>query len=243
MRLLSDPDARKLLLGKPGTINLPVDFQLGMMGVSGQDLDGLRGKKALDLGCGNGKLVRYLSDRGISAEGLAPDAPMEGPYMRQKVSSVHPLAGCIPRDDESYDVVFANSFPPFSMAFCSYRDASVAGSIDSRTAFLGAGIDKVEGELRDYGVSGHLAMIEALRVTKQGGRVVCSPMLDLLEGKMAFEFSQGNYRVEHPVSPLGIAIAREIEANPDGADFMRSFGMHDDKLPDYFKHATVVHKR
>src|SRR4030042_6967834 len=102
---LGDGDVRNALFGKPGTAHFPVVWQLARLGLDEERIKKMEDKNVLDLGCGNGELVKFLIKKRIKAEGISPDAPEGDGFMRQKVKSIYPLEGSIPREDEFYDIV------------------------------------------------------------------------------------------------------------------------------------------
>jgi len=243
VRILSSHDARNALFGMPGTRHFPVEWQLVHLGLDKGKIKEMQGKNVLDLGCGNGDLVKYLIEQEIKAEGISPEAPEGDYFMRQKVTSIHPHKGSIPRPDESYDVVLSNSNNVLCMAFSSHAEAERKTAIEY---FLGnpRGLAKFNKEVQSMGVEAHLMMMEILRVMKRKGEFICSPYLDKLQEKMAFELSNSNYKIVKEPNEFALALEERIRADETAKRVMQlmTHTPNEVVLPDYLKHRLIIYK-
>ena len=68
-------------------LNVPVIYQLPLLGIDSELVDLLKGQRVLDIGCGSGLLVDELRLRGIEAQGIDSRAPSGTHFMRQNVTS------------------------------------------------------------------------------------------------------------------------------------------------------------
>src|SRR3989338_6815981 len=97
-------DIIQKLGGKTANFQVPLEFQMPLLGLDEETIKSLKGKTGLDIGCGNGSLVEELRKKDILFEGIDPEAPQDKPYfIRQQITSVYPFEGSIPREDNSYD--------------------------------------------------------------------------------------------------------------------------------------------
>lgn len=184
---LGNVDVRNALFGMPGTMQFPVIWQLARLGLDKEKVREIKGKTALDFGCGSGGLVKFLVKNGIKAEGIDPDAPEGDNFMRQKVESIYPLEGSIPREEEVYDVVLSNSNNVFCLAFSnrietSRRMAIVRGMRDLTY------LNEFDENIRYMEVEAHLMMMEALRVLKKGGGLFVLLILTRSKKKWVLSF-------------------------------------------------------
>lgn len=241
--MLSDPDSRDALFGKPGTLNFPIGWQVAQLGLDDKKLEDFKNKKILDLGCGNGNLVKYLIKKGIKAEGISPEAPEGDYFMRQKVKSVHPLKGSIPRKDENYNIVLANSINTLTLAFSSYREALRKQTMSRFKGDLGS-LKRLDADLKKMDVEAHMMMLETLRVLKKGGRFICSPYLDKLQEHMSFEFSKGNYRIEKEPIEFVLQMEEMMKKESGIKTVMQSFGHNINKqaFPEFFRNRMILYK-
>lgn len=186
------------------------------------------GLKVLDIGCGNGRLVDYLVEHGIDAEGIAQTAP-EGPrFMRQNITAVSPQKGCIPRADKTYDLVVIHSICDLLAEF-----SDIDASIQYATAHMNdplLNVEKIKNYMKGKSFNAYFIMFEALRVLKQGGRLEVYPKLEKIGEKMEVELSKG-FRVHQVFSPWG-SLDDSLRA---------SVGMNspDSRL---YTHKTVIHR-
>ncbi|MEK6898547.1 MAG: methionine biosynthesis protein MetW [Nanoarchaeota archaeon] len=64
-------------------LNVPLEYQLAVLGINNKVIASLQGKQVMDVGCGNGSLVNYLISQGIHARGIDSKAP-EGPQFTRR---------------------------------------------------------------------------------------------------------------------------------------------------------------
>lgn len=90
--------------------DVPLDYQLKMLGLEGETLDDMKGKRVLDLACGVGELVDYLCTQGVRAEGIDPRAPDKNYFTRREVTGTRRGEG-FPAVDENYDFIISFQNP------------------------------------------------------------------------------------------------------------------------------------
>lgn len=207
-KILSNAGSRNQIFGRPGTMNFTVEWQLEHLGLDKQKVAKLKGEKVLDLGCGVGTLVNYLITKGVLAEGISPDAPRGKNFIGQKVESIYPSKGSIPREEEHYDRVFANAVNALTLAFSSQREAArEQGRVHAGGNLVY--LRNLDTYLMEIGIEGYSIMMEALRVLKKGGKFICSPFMDKLQMYMGPELSKGNYKIEK--EPIAL-VSRLVES-------------------------------
>ena len=172
-------DKEKLLKlieeGNPD-IQVPLKFQMPLLGLDDETIKSLKGKTGLDIACGNGSLVEELGARGVLFEGIDPESPDKPYFIVQKITSVSPFMGSIPRDDNSYDIVTVFQCSDLNRGF------TLGGEI--RTAFetsQNGGQDDWHTIRYKHAQS---TLYEIVRVVKPRGRVVVYPALSKLEEKI-----------------------------------------------------------
>jgi SAM-dependent methyltransferase len=202
-------------------LQVPVEFQLALLGLNEETIKNLQGKTGLDIACGNGFLVEDLISKGILFEGIDFQAPKDKPYfIPQNITNVSPLIGSIPRDDNSYDIVTA--FQCWSLN----RGFTMGGVV--RTA-----IETEENEGDDWHTTRYQhaqsTIYEATRVVKPGGKVIAYPALTRIEKIMGpFLHMQGINIYTEPVDKE-VAKAYLKTETPDSiqlpADYHKIFGI------------------
>ena len=232
IQAMSNPELRTMLFGEPGQGNFPVELQLSCLGLSIEELQRLRGKRVLDIGCGKGELVYFLNDVGIDAEGIDSRAPEDRVFIRQKVTGIAPMPGSIPRDNSSYDLVIAHSNPILEYAFTSYKDIIRAG----KARGVGFGSD-VDVDLREASVNGTFFMLEALRVMTPRGRFVCYPGLNKLEETLGYTLNREGFVYEH--KPVGV-YGDFWKAHEK--DFQEAFGFENNNTS-FMQHRTEIRRK
>lgn len=68
-----------------GDKDVPLKYQRAIMGLNRQVLRGLKGRRALDVGCGDGQLVEFLRRNGVLAEGIDSRAPNKIYFMKRNI--------------------------------------------------------------------------------------------------------------------------------------------------------------
>lgn len=101
----------------------PLKFQLGILGLDQKKIRSLEGKKVLDIGCGNGTLVKHLRSQGVEAEGIDEHAPKENYFIRQRIKGIHSMHDAIPRKDSTYDMIIAFQNSALNIAFTDTRES------------------------------------------------------------------------------------------------------------------------
>jgi SAM-dependent methyltransferase len=157
-------------------LQVPVEYQTRLLGLDESAIETYSGSKAMDFGCGEGKLVYHLRERGIDFEGMDIAAPDEDFFIRQSVTGIHPNYGCVPRKDNTYDLVVA-----FQNG-CLNRAFTVGGEIRNPA--------NSGGSQRDMDIHtsrimyGQFIALEALRILKKGARAVFYPNLTRFQDSM-----------------------------------------------------------
>ncbi len=149
----------------------PVDIQCSLLGLGPQLIDGLRGEKVLDVGCGKeGALVSYLRSKGVEAEGLDLEAP-EGHahFIKARVKVPGELEG-IPRPDGHYSLMvsFQNTL---------FNDSFGIDATPSVSALLGEPNEQEKAYLLASRREAALLVGEMSRTLRPEGRIVVFPYL------------------------------------------------------------------
>jgi hypothetical protein len=138
-----------------GEYNFPVEIQRFCLGLSDNKVRELYGKMVLDPCCGReGKLVTYLREKGVSAEGMDPLLELENEFLtRRGVARSVGGRGSIPKKDGTYDLILMNGlrevYFPFSGVSYFEKKKDHLGSV--------------------------LILSELLRVLRYGGEMICYP--------------------------------------------------------------------
>lgn len=191
-----DPSLGKMIIGamsgRNSYLEVPVEFQMGLLGL---DDNSLRGKRGLDIGCGKGKLVEHLRGLGCDFEGIDGEVETPNDYlMRQMIYGTHPMEGAIPRPDNHYGL--AVSFQNYSLN----RALTLSGEVKSDLAAQLRQIispdrhDEAMEQQQDLSMNGQFIVYEALRVVSLGQRVVFYPSLTRLDELMGFALRQQGVR-------------------------------------------------
>jgi len=187
-RMTVDYEFRHKTFGNAGFVQFPTHLQLIFFGLIDADidkvdkmirndeqvkLDNLKGKRILDIGCGrDANLVYYLREQGIDAEGIDPcvNKP-ESFLMQQAVSGIKPVSGSIPREDNSYDLIFANSNRKLVNALGGCRDYLIQNMRE------GLEEEQIREIMNNSVMDSTFITLEGLRVLKQGGQFISYPGL------------------------------------------------------------------
>lgn len=94
--------------------DVPPHYQLALLGLDETALTSLKGKRVLDLACGNGALVEHMRERGIEAYGVDPRAPSRDYFASRPVSGKGREHG-FPVADESLDLLVSFQNVPFNI--------------------------------------------------------------------------------------------------------------------------------
>lgn len=217
-------------------------WQLACLGLEEEDILKLRGRKTLDLCCGNGNLVDYFIQREILAEGLDPIAPKTKRFMKQRLVSISPYAGSIPREDESYDLVIANSPTPILTKFSDHGQALRNKAINL-TIFNPVGSKRIQETIASAEIEGPAMILEALRVLKKGGKFICFNYLNKLEQELGPQLSQGYTIEKQPAKCF-----HDLEQIPGARGMIQQLMIQDGYLnnqghfPDHLKNRMIIHK-
>lgn len=168
-----DKEKIRELLEKGADLQVPVEFQLALLGLNEETIKNLQGKTGLDIACGNGSLVEDLIDKGILFEGIDLQAPEKPYFIRQNITNVSPLIGSIPRDDDSYDIVTAFQCWDLNRGFTMPGVFRTAVETEGE----GANDDRYTARYQHA----QSTVYEATRVAKPGCKVVAYPALTRLE--------------------------------------------------------------
>jgi len=150
-------------------VQVPPYFQAGIFGLDASLLRQLASMNArgLDIGCGNGSLVKYLREKEVSFEGIDSQAPQAEYFMKQNITGMKPMAGAIPRPDNSYELVVAFQNIMLNRAFTK------GGILHDPTKRDGESWEIEDHESRVR--TGQFIFYEGARVVKPGGRFLIYP--------------------------------------------------------------------
>jgi len=169
------------------------EMQLACFGLSLAELKSLDGK-VLDFGCGkDANLVSYLRSHGIAAEGIDPALQQEADHlMKKEVSEISPLQGCIPRPDNTYQLIVSNMVNPLITAFSVSQEDNVAYcKANSPPRFS----TEIEQEMTDLTLRCTFAIMELTRVLAPTGRYICFPSLSNLNNACGGIIDQAGYTI------------------------------------------------
>lgn len=147
---------KEIATKQPGKVEYPMKIQLDNLNLNKSKIRVLEGKKVLIPACGcDGKLVEYLRERDVIAEGIDPTLERETDYLIRKGIAVgYSGNGSIPREKEHYDAIYAHAFAQISYPFSGL---------------------KVRQDMWGTPLEGSLILMELLRVLKKGGQIVSYP--------------------------------------------------------------------
>lgn len=144
----------------------------------------------LDIGCGRTmELVRYLQSKGHKAEGLDLCEGQENypGLIKQHITEVYPREGCIPREANSYDLIFAHQNYVFNEALTLARNSNRLRSYENFN----------ESWLLEQTILAEKMISEAVRVVKREGVIIVYPRLDLLSTILGSFIANKKLRVSH----------------------------------------------
>lgn len=144
-----------------GEINFSAEFQLLTLGLNEKKLEKLKGQFVLDSCCGReAKLVEYLRNEGIVAEGMDPQLQRSEDYLfRRRVGVAYNGKGTIPREDEHYKLILMHGFREVYFPFSGVKSWERAGNA----------------------VDASVILMELSRVLKKGGEIISYPSILNLE--------------------------------------------------------------
>ena len=162
---------RDLIKNGNAHMQVPPEFQAQLFGLNSKAI--LAGSKGLDIGCGNGSLVKYFRKRGADFEGIDKESPLEPYFINSNITGMKPMLGAIPRPDNSYDLVVSFQNIMLNRAFTFgglLRDPSKNGGTKSD-------FEDHEARVR----CGQYIFYEGARVIKPGGKFLIYPDASRLE--------------------------------------------------------------
>ncbi len=176
------------------------EIQLKLLGISKKDLSELRKRKlrVLDIGCGEeARLVQYLWENGIEAEGIDPFAKINSPnIMKSKISQENPEVESIPRQDKRYHLILshANFVLPMGLSTCRNLGAKMLAKKGEHPKNIGRRLDAVS-------LDAQWTVLEAMRTLKNQGRFVCYPGLTQIGEIMGDDFWETPIKIVHEEVP------------------------------------------
>lgn len=205
---LIEEEWAEIMSQPPGRRCFPVKWQLMILGFTPEMFEGLKGKKALDVGCGaKASLVYHMREMGIEADGIDP-------FVEGRASFLFPYqVGAeysIPRDNWHYDLVVAHSVGWFRAGLSTLR-----GKI--RAEREAKGYD-VERDMMIARQNGAYMLMESLRVLGPSGKFVCSPALDDLGDGVDKVLDEKGYCVSYESLPEEINIERRERLAEEGIE-------------------------
>ena len=167
------------------TLQHEVDEQIDVLGL---DIDPLlQYDFILDIGCGiDARLVTHLREQGTAAEGIDPKVKEIADHlMRSKVTGAHPMPGHIPRPDNTYTRVVTMMLSPL---YQSSEQLLREINFQARTMGLPQWMppELTEKRKEDAMLATYI-LLEAYRVVKPGGRIICFPVMSNLDGFKSLE--------------------------------------------------------
>jgi SAM-dependent methyltransferase len=175
---LSEEDLRDLNGRPSGSRLFPVPVQIENLGLE-KLLDKLKGKRILDIGCGDKqKLVYYLRSLGIDTDGIDSGIKAVAPFLMPQIIN---SSNTIPKPNNHYDLVIAHSVSPLRIGFTTLRYK-----------------EKFDFSIEEAQEEAVAIIYEAMRVLNRGGRFIVWPSLDLVEEAAAL---LSDYEIKHENLP------------------------------------------
>lgn len=169
----------------------PVEFQLEMFGFDSKALKGLKGKRVLDVACGDGSMVRYLRKKDILAEGIDSNAPSnDSHFMKKDITSMGKSSG-IPRPNKTYDLVISFQNSTINSAFTPW---------DFYSEFIPED-DGMKDYYNNMCLQAQMMVHEMVRTTKPGGKVLIFPSQNEIKAVMGLSLSQYNLKFSEEAIP------------------------------------------
>jgi len=212
-----------------GIICYSAGWQMAMLGLEDEDIEKLRGKKVLDVGCGReANLVRYLREKGIEAEGIDSKAPAGDWFIRQNVTNEYPWEGSIMRGNNEYDLVISNCVNILADTFSSHQVAVTV---------------PLWREVEDTKKMARSILSEMIRVVKPGCKVLMSPFLDKLD-EQAMEKLKGS-RIEKVELEFIKELEQALKGDENARAMVAAFGYQTTEgntFPDFLRYAMAIYK-
>jgi len=214
-----------------GELQVPLEYQTGFLGLDETAIELYRGKKVMDFGCSEGHLVYHLRERGVDCDGIDLVAPDEDFFIQRNVTGIYPNTGCVPREDENYDLVVAFQNTSLNRAF------TIGGEIRNPANFGGSQADM--DFHTDRIMYGQFTVLEALRILKRGGRAVFYPNLSKFRELMGLMLVNDNVEVTSETIPI------ELVKNYVRWEIGSTFGelLRDIDLPEGYTEALGLDKK
>jgi SAM-dependent methyltransferase len=167
----------------------PVGIQCPLLGLDQATLKGLRGKRVLDVACGDGSLVRHLRLNGIDAEGIDARAPDGFSYlMKRNITGTKAMGKGIPRPDGHYDLIVS-----FQNVLLNSVFSNIGG--DANTAIAEIGDQDTKEQHLSYCIAAQCMVFEINRSTAPGGKAVLFPHLPRLREVMDLSLGSSNLAI------------------------------------------------
>lgn len=220
----------KLLTKGNADLQVPVVFQRNLLGLDDVILSNLTegNSKGIDIGCGNGSLVLSLRDLGFDIEGIDIKAPEKTYFIRQLIYGMKPMAGAIPRDDNSYDLVLAFQNNVLNRGF-------TIGGIIRDPSQWGGNRGDIDDHTRRLTYAQYI-IYEGTRILKPGKRFVAYPQLRRLEDVMGLMLRMQGISFRH--EEVDIDKAKEYIAWEN----QTSLGFTPDVPESYFEDWGLYHR-
>lgn len=148
--------------------DVPVPFQVAILGLSERNRLPVRGKRLLDIACGKGELVEWARGEGVEAYGIDKRAPSQPYFTSRNITSVGRSQG-IDAEDAFFDVIV--SFQNICLNHAYSPDRETMHFTDPENIR----ISNQAQEQAAYMIS------EIGRTLKRGGSAVIFPYIPLLE--------------------------------------------------------------
>lgn len=169
--------------------NFDAEYQIQGLGLA-RALRKFASLKILDIGCGRKMtLVASLNELGHMAEGIDPELEQESAGLtRQRVTALWPEKGCLPRPNETYDLVVSYQNPVLNMSLSCLRNTNYLYDV------LGG---EFEHMIRKTDREAFPIVREAMRAVKKTGAFAIYPALDIIEDMMADHVKNESWKVSH----------------------------------------------